>query len=113
MDGVTVAEFIEHLALTCSDSSVVAALIVAGEGVTWTRVRVTLIEASFVDVFYNEASGKTAYAWIRDGKRVLGADNTGRWHWHPFEAPETHQRVELAVTFEVFLAEVERHLSSG
>jgi hypothetical protein len=111
VDGLNVSEFVERLALTCSTSSSVAALIVTGEGVTWTRLRIALIDASFVDVFYNEVSGKAAYAWIRDGNRVLGADNTGGWHWHPFEKPETHRPVEAEVTFGAFLSEIERHLS--
>jgi hypothetical protein len=110
VDGLSVAEFVERLALTCSDSPDVAALVVTGEGLTWARLRIALTDASFVDVFYNEASGKTAYAWVRGGNRVLGADNTGGWHWHPFEAPETHQLVEAEVTFEMFLSEVERYL---
>jgi hypothetical protein len=102
----------ERLARICSASPTVAAFAVTREGVTWARLRITLTDTTFVDVFYNEVSGKTAYAWIRDESRILGADNTGGWHWHPFEQPETHQPVEAEVTFEEFVSEVETHLTS-
>jgi len=44
----------------------------------------------FVDIYRNFETGKTAFAWIVDEKRIYGADNTGGWHIHPMENPGKH-----------------------
>lgn len=70
------------------------------------RARIDL-EAGFVDVYRNFATDKEAFAWIRDDRRVLGADNTGGWHRHPLDDPERHLPSD-PVTLEEFIAEVEK-----
>ncbi|MFB6147716.1 MAG: hypothetical protein ABEJ66_02420 [Candidatus Nanohaloarchaea archaeon] len=61
------------------------------------------LEKGFVDIYSNSETGKTAYAWIVDGERVYGADNTGGWHIHPFGDPGRHEssdRVDLEDFFD-------------
>ena len=72
-----------------------------------------MIDESFIETFYNEATQRTAYAHIQNGTHIFGADNTGGWHWHPREKPETHISVGEAITFPIFLKYVEDVLSSG
>lgn len=67
------------------------------------KIRISLGEM-YIDIFYNAASGKTAYALIKDNERIFGADNTDRWHKHPFVNPERHT-VCKEVSFEDFLKE--------
>lgn len=60
------------------------------------------LEKGFVDVYRNFETGKTAYAWIVEGERVYGADNTGGWHIHPFSDPEKHESSEKVGLKEFF-----------
>lgn len=76
---------------------------------TSINLRVPVTVGGFVDVFYNEQTGTTAYALIQGGQRVFGADNTGGWHVHPFEEPTRHDSLSSAMSFAEFIAEIERH----
>jgi len=67
------------------------------------KIRINLGEM-YIDVFYNAESGKRAYALIKDNERIFGADNTGRWHKHPFANPDGHTFCK-EVSFEDFLKE--------
>jgi len=69
-----------------------------------------LIDESFIEAFFNEASQKVAFARIQDGMRIFGADNTGGWHWHPLDAPEKHIPTKAAVSFPAFIQRVEDDL---
>jgi hypothetical protein len=68
-----------------------------------------LIGNSFIETFFNQATGKTAYAWIKDREHIFGADNTRMWYWHPLTEPETHVPAGAPVSFTSFLHEVEEH----
>lgn len=56
----------------------------------------------FIDVFYNSQTGTTAYNLIAGGKRIFGADNTGGWHIHPRDKPDSHRK-SGSTSFEDFL----------
>ena len=73
------------------------------------NLRMDVLSGGFVEAFFNERTGTTAFAWIRDRQRVFGADNTGGWHVHPFAAPEQHIPLRGAMSFAEFVAEIERH----
>ncbi|MBI5965284.1 MAG: hypothetical protein HY863_17550 [Chloroflexi bacterium] len=62
---------------------------------------------SFVDVYYSEITDKTSFAHIKDGRRILGADNAGGWHWHPSNAPDSHVPSASEITIEEFMKELE------
>ena len=76
---------------------------------TSISLRVGISTGGFVDIFYIEQSGTAAFALIRDGRRVLGADNTGGWHMHHFADPDGHTPLTDATSFQDFVAEIERH----
>ncbi len=70
-------------------------------------LRIEVTSGGFVDVFFNEVTGTTAYALIRQGIRVFGVDNTGGWHMHPFEDPGRHDPMPGPMNFGEFIALVE------
>ena len=70
-------------------------------------LRIDILTGGFVDVFYNEQTGTTAYALIRQGRRVFGADSTGGWHVHPYADPDSHIPLPDALSFTDFVAEIE------
>lgn len=76
---------------------------------TSIKLRIEIASGGFVDAFFNEQTSTTAYALIRQGARVFGADNTGGWHIHPFDDPIRHDPLPGPVTFGEFVAHVERH----
>ena len=71
------------------------------------NLRIPLTFGNFIDIFYNEETGTTAFALIEEERRVFGADNTGGWHIHPFEKPDEHEVVKTPVNVEDFLRMVE------
>ena len=76
---------------------------------TFINLRIDLLAGGFVDAFYNEQTSTTAFALVRDGQRVFGADNTGGWHVHPFADPDQHIPLPDEMSFAEFVAEIERH----
>lgn len=76
---------------------------------TSISLRVGISTGGFIDVFYNEQSGTTAFALIREGSRVFGVDNTGGWHLHRFADPDSHTPLTDEMSFQDFVAEIERH----
>ncbi len=75
---------------------------------TAINLRVSVTTGDLIDAFYNEHTGTTAFALIRQGQRAFGADNTGGWHIHPFDDPDRHDPLPGAMSFAEFVAEVER-----
>lgn len=109
---MTLDEFEKQVTQASLKSSIVVSIAVNGVGVTWLRLRVHLTDGSFIEAYHNEATGRTAYALINEQRRIFGVDNTGGWHWHPFEAPESHVSSTAAVSFDEFLDQIERRIAS-
>jgi hypothetical protein len=110
MAGLSVDEFEEEVIEICSTSSVVRNIASPILGSDWCSIRAYLADDSFVDAFYNQKTGKTAFAQVREGRRIFGADNRKGWHWHPYEDPSQHIASPGAITFEEFLGKVEQAL---
>lgn len=81
--------------------------------VRWTataiKIRIQTTAGNYIDAFYNEQTSTTAYALIEQGQRIFGADNTGGWHYHPFDEPTRHDSLADAVTFAEFVTQIEQH----
>lgn len=75
---------------------------------TSVNIRLDVKSGGFVEAFHNEQSGTTADALVRNGKRVLGADNTGGWHLHPCADPKRHDPLPGPMPFAEFVLLVER-----
>jgi hypothetical protein len=75
---------------------------------TSINLRLNVTTGDFIDAFYNEHTGTTAFALIQQGQRIFGADNTGRWHVHPFADPTRHDPLSAPMSFAEFVAEIER-----
>ncbi|MCP4349989.1 MAG: hypothetical protein GY795_31300 [Desulfobacterales bacterium] len=43
---------------------------------TAVNIRITLTTGGFIDAFYNEQTGTTAFTLINQERRIFGADNT-------------------------------------
>jgi hypothetical protein len=76
---------------------------------TSINLRINVTMGGFIDAFYNAHTGTVAFAWVHRGQRAFGADNTGGWHFHPFEDPEYHKALSEPMTFADFVAELERY----
>lgn len=72
------------------------------------NLRVNITSGGFIDIFYNEQTGTTAFALIRENRRVFGADNTGGWHLHPFAQPDQHIPLPGPLSFAEFVTMVEQ-----
>jgi hypothetical protein len=104
---MTTAELLRRLSDVCQAHALVKSYAVDAIDEDTLSVRVFLMDASFINAFYNLATDKTAFAWIREGKRAYGKDNAKMgWHIHPFRSPEQHLLCE-PINFEIFLREVE------
>ena len=49
----------------------------------------------YVQVYFNELTGTTAFALIERGQRIWGIDfdNMRGWHLHPFGETDTHKSI--------------------
>jgi hypothetical protein len=65
----------------------------------------------YVQIYVNVRNDTMGMALIYHGQRLYGRDSIkGRWHRHPFEAPDEHDTSPegaQAVTLEEFLREVQ------
>jgi len=105
---LTPRELLEQVVTACQESPAVGAYAVRTLTPDVLSVRVFIVDDSFIEVFHNAATAKTAYAWVREALRVYGKDNTRLgWHEHPYASPSTHVPCE-PVTFAEFLRDVER-----
>ena len=96
-------EFERHLEAICHELSFVRSVAIFASTESSNLWRVTLSDDTFIDVYYSEITGKISFAHIKDGRRILGADNAGGWHWHPSEAPDSHLPSASEITIEEFM----------
>ena len=73
------------------------------------RGRVLLAEDRFLQVYFNERTGTTAFALIEDEQRIWGVDydDLRGWHVHPVDHPTRHEEVEPMSPHEVVEAPAE------
>ena len=109
---MTIAEFERQIFLVAAASPICGIPIIRRLMPTSINLRVPITLGGFVEAFYNEQTGTTAYALIQEGQRVFGADNTGGWHIHPFDDPVRHKALLGEMSFAEFIAEIERHYRS-
>ncbi len=105
---MTLVEFEQQIFAVAMVSSICDIPIVCRLTPTSINLRVNVTTGGFIDAFYNEQTGTTAFALIRQDRRVFGADNTGGWHIHPFANPDRHDSLPNAISFAEFVAEVEQ-----
>ena len=74
---------------------------------TSLKIRIALTNDEFVDLFYNEESGRTDFALIKNNLRIYGADNAGGWHLHPFDDPNRHEPLEGPMSIIEFIQTIE------
>ncbi len=105
---MTLVEFEQQVFAVAMASSICDIPIVCRLTPTSINLRVNVTTGGFIDAFYNEQTGTTAFALIRQDRRVFGADNTGGWHIHPFVNPDRHDSLPGAISFAEFVSEVEQ-----
>lgn len=92
----------------CADSDIVEDYEIEIHENVVLRCRISITKG-FVDMYANFETDKRAFAWIVEGERTFGADNTDEWHLHPYENPEEHQSSD-PVSLSEFLDRVEEIL---
>ena len=106
---MTLLEFEHEISVVALASSVCGIPVVRQLTPTSISLRVAVTVGGFVDAFYNEQTGTTAYALIQHDQRVFGADNTGGWHVHPFEDPTRHDPLPGPMSFVEFIVDIEQY----
>ena len=106
-----VGEFSKEVIRICSESKIAKSWNVKIHEDVVVRIRIFLVEGSFIDIYYNAETEKISFAWIRNNKRVYGVDNLEYWHVHPIEDPERHIK-SGEIGFRKFLLDVEKCIKS-
>ena len=104
---MTLADFEQQVFAGAMASSLCGIPVLRRLSATSINLRIDLASGGFIDVFYNEQTGTTAFALIQQNRRVFGADNTGGWHVHPFHDPSLHVAISQPISFADFVAEIE------
>ncbi len=107
---ISAARFVEYVRKVCDSSKMVVRVESTGETRRVARVRVFLVNLTFVDVYYNQKTGTTTFAQIQRNIRIFGADNKNGWHWHPREDPSNHIPSNEEISFEEFFRKVEKNV---
>jgi hypothetical protein len=111
MARLSAIEFARSLQNICNQSEIVTTYDVNILDDTVVKVRVALIYAAFVDVFYNANTGSCSYALIEEDARIFGVDNAFiGWHIHPFDDPTQHV-ASSEISFAKFLSMIGEHFS--
>jgi len=105
---VTLAEFEQQVFSVAIASPICGVPAVRRMTATSISLRIEISSGGFVDALYNEQTGTTAFALIREGRRAFGADNTGGWHVHPFADPESHASLPAELSFARLVDQLER-----
>lgn len=107
---ISATRFAENVRRTCALSKAVVRVVSNSETPRVARIRVFLVNFTFLDIYYNQKTGTTTFAQIRRDQRIFGADNTKGWHWHPLDDPSKHLESDEEITFDEFFREVERNV---
>jgi hypothetical protein len=108
MAAVTTEQLLSELQQACYRSALVdyVETHVIDADTLSARIHLTRAE-TFISVFYNVATDKTAFALIESGQRIYGVDNAKMgWHAHPWRNPGLHEPCP-PIEFKDFLARVE------
>lgn len=65
--------------------------------------RIEIKKEIFIDLYFNAENERIDFSLIKNGRRIMGWDNLGGWHHHPFENPDKHIKCKapkLAVIFQ-------------
>ena len=108
MDAITIPRLLSEIRRACRHAKLVHHVEDRIVDVDVLHVIVHLTKPkTFINVFYNLATDKIAFALIQENKRIYGADNAKiGWHYHPFADPRQHINCE-SMTFAAFLQAVE------
>ena len=109
---MTLAEFEQQVVYVAMASPVCGIPSLRRQTASPITLRIQVAPDAFIEAFHNDRTGTTAYALIRQGRRVFGADNTGGWHVHPLDNPEIHVPLGGAMSFSDFVAEIEKKIRS-
>lgn len=58
------------------------------------KIKAVITKKTFINIFYNADTLKYSFALIKNGKRIFGADNSRKWHVHPFDNPDSHKETD-------------------
>ena len=110
MAALTTSYLLSDLRHACRHSSLVESIedLIVDIDVLHIKVHLTEPE-TFINVFYNLGTDKTAFALIQTNQRIYGVDNAKiGWHEHPLANPRQHIACS-PITFAAFLQAVEKH----
>ena len=110
---MTLVEFEQQIFAVAMRSSICDIPAVRRLTSTSISLRVSIATGGFVDAFYNEQTDTMAFAFIREGQRLFGVDNTGGWHVHPFSDPARHDPLADPLSFAEFVDEIEQQQRSA
>ena len=113
MAAITTSHLLSELRHACRHAALVHYIeeCIVDIDVLHVKIHLTTPE-TFINVFYNLDTDKTAFALIQTNQRIYGVDNAKiGWHEHPFANPRQHTACS-PITFAAFLQAVEKHLDA-
>lgn len=114
MAAVTTDQLLSELQQACYRSALVDRVETRVIDADTLSVRIYLTRTeTFISVFCNVGTDKTAFALVESGQRIYGVDNAKiGWHEHPWRDPARHEPCH-AVQFGEFLVRAVTILKIG
>ena len=87
--------FLTELLAALTDIDLIEDIDLSAEGIVVSG-QIILAGKMFLEIYYNEVTETTAFALIKDEKRIWGIDrdNIRDWHVHPLNNPEQHESIQ-------------------
>lgn len=109
---MTIRDFLHGIYAVAASSPICGIPAIRRLSASAINLRIPVSSGQFIDAFFNEQTGRTAFAFIENEKRLFGADNTGGWHVHPFDDPEQHEALKEPMNFLEFIELIEARLQN-
>ena len=94
--------FLTELLAALANIDIIKDIDLKSEGITLSG-RIILSDKMFMEVYHNEVTATTAFALIKEGKRIWGIDKDSvrNWHIHPLNNPEQHEPIQSMAIFDI------------
>lgn len=56
----------------------------------YLKLKIIISDKIFISVRYNQKTERKDFALIKNNQRIIGFDNLGGWHKHPFKKSDSH-----------------------
>jgi hypothetical protein len=86
-------DFAKQIILACSKYNFIQGIEIQLIDEPVVKIKAVIDSVTFISIFHNAETQKYSFPLIKSDQRIFGADNSKKWHLHPFENPGYHNEI--------------------